>query len=345
MTGGEIPSYLEGYDEQYATDPKVAAISWFTEAKYGLFLHYGLYSVDARHEWIQYLEKIPVAEYAKLFDRFTADKFDADYICDLAVDSGMRYINITTRHHDSFCLFDTKQTPFNSVNSSAKRDLIAELADACRTKGLGLFFYYSHGRDWRHPHGPRNEDWGGAPRPKYDSPDPAYAPDDEYDMGRYVDFMAAQIEELLTQYGPVAGIWLDGRGVPKSGDWSKFRITELYEMIGSLQPQCLISYKEGVTGTEDFRAPEYKATQESDKPIEICATLFPDKLWGYSAEQVHQSKTPDEVWEMIRRARERNANLLLNTGPRGDGSIDPIHDRLLRAVGKRLRREGFGDRD
>jgi len=341
MTATEVPSYLKGYEQRYRIDPRGAALAWFKDAKYGLFLHYGLYSVDARHEWIQYLERIPVAEYAKLMDRFTADRFDAGYICDLTIDAGMKYINITTRHHDSFCLFETKQTPFNSVNSPAHRDLIAELAEACRGRGLGLFFYYSHGRDWRHPHGPRNEDWGGAPRPKYDQPDPAYAPDHDYDLGKYVDFVAAQIRELLTQYGPVAGIWLDGRGVPMSGDWSKFKLTELYAMIRELQPQCLISYKEGVTGTEDFRAPEYKATEADDKPIEICATLFPDKLWGYSSELVHQSKTADEVWDMIARARERNANLLLNTGPCGDGSIHPIHDRVLREVGVRLRKKGF----
>ena len=161
-------------------------------------------------------------------------------------------------------------------------------------------------------------------------------------MRIYVDFMANQIRELLTQYGPVAGIWFDGLRVPKSGDWqTRFRANELYAMIRSLQPQCLISYKEGLTGTEDFRAPEYKATEADDKPIEICATLFPDRLWGYSAELVNRSKTADEVWDMLRRARERNANLLLNTGPRADGAIPPPHARILRSVGERLRTEGF----
>ena len=112
-------------------------------------------------------------------------------------------------------------------------------------------------------------------------------------------------------------------------------------MIRRLQPQCLISYKEGLLGTEDFRAPEYRATEADDKPIEICATLFPDKVWGYSAEQVAQSRTAEDVWEMLRRARERNANLLLNTGPRADGSIHPLHAQVLRTVGARLRSEGF----
>src|SRR5512144_2056482 len=143
-----MPSYLKGYEELYRRDPRAAARQWFREAKFGLFLHYGLYSLEGRHEWLQFREKIPVAQYAKLKDRFTAAKFDVDAITDLALAAGMRYVNITTRHHDSFCLFATKQTDFNTVNSPARRDLVRELADACHKKGLGLCLYYSHGRDW-----------------------------------------------------------------------------------------------------------------------------------------------------------------------------------------------------
>lgn len=337
----DVPTYLKGYEAQYATDPRAAAIAWFRDAKYGLFLHYGLYSLLARHEWVQYLEKIPVAEYEKLIDDFTAEGFDADYIADFALDCGMKHINITTRHHESFCLWDTKQTPFNSVNSPAHRDLIQDLAEACRKRGLGLFFYYSHGRDWKHPHGPNNDEWGGSPRPHYDPPDPAYAYGKEHNLQIYVDFMSAQIRELLTNYGPVAGIWLDGLAIPRSGDHTEFRVVELYDMIRSLQPQTLISYKEGLLGTEDFRAPEYKATEATDKPIEICTTIYPGKVWGYAAHLAGQHKSADEVWDILRNARERGCNLLLNTGPRPDGSIDPEDEAILRAVGARLRQEGF----
>ncbi|MEY5012904.1 MAG: hypothetical protein RLY69_619 [Verrucomicrobiota bacterium] len=127
----EIPTYLKGYEKIFAENPRAAALRWFREAKFGLFLHYGLYSLEGRHEWLQLYEKIPIATYAKLKDRFTAEKFDADFITDLALAAEMRYVNITTRHHDGFCLFATKQTDFNSVNSPAKRDLVAELANAC----------------------------------------------------------------------------------------------------------------------------------------------------------------------------------------------------------------------
>ena len=212
-----VPSYLKGYEKLYARDPRAAAIQWFRDAKFGMFLHYGLYSLLGRHEWVQLRELIPVAKYAKLKNQFTAAKFDANAIADLAVAAKMRYINITTRHHDSFCLFRTKQTDFNSVNSPAKRDLVGELAAACRKKGLGLFFYYSHGRDWKHPHAPNNDEWGGQARPKYDPPEPTYASGKDHDLQKYLDFMTAQITELLTNYGPIAGIWLDGIAVPASG--------------------------------------------------------------------------------------------------------------------------------
>ena len=210
----EVPTYLKGYTALYRDNPRAAALQWFREAKFGLFLHYGLYSLLKDHEWVQFRRKMPVAEYAKLKEQFTADKFDANAITDLALAAQMRYVNLTTRHHDSFCLFASKQTDFNSVTSPAKRDLVGELAAACRQKGLGLCLYYSHGRDWRHPHAPNNDRWGGSARPAYDPPEPTYAYGQEHDLQKYLDFVTAQVTELLTHYGPIAAIWLDGIGVP-----------------------------------------------------------------------------------------------------------------------------------
>jgi len=335
-----VPSYLENYSDLYAKDPREAALHWFREAKYGLFLHYGLYSLLGRHEWVQWREKIPVAEIAALKDRFAAEKFDAEYIADFAVACGMKYVNLTTRHHDSFCLFETAQTDFNSVASPARRDLVGELARACARRGLGLCLYYSHGRDWRHPHAPNNDEWGGNARPDYDPPEPAYAYGDEHDLGIYIDFMTAQIRELLTQYGPVAAIWLDGIAVPLSGDRTKFRCQELYDLIHSLQPQVLVSYKQGLLGTEDFFAPEHEAVESRGKPMEICTTMCPGS-WGYMASEAGNHKKADQVWETIRYARKNRCNLLLNTGPLPDGSIDPEDEEVLLKVGERLRAEGF----
>ena len=337
------PSYLRGYEDLYRKNPRQAAIEWFRDARFGLFMHYGLYSLLGRHEWVQFREMIPVKEYEKLKDRFTAEKFDADFITDLALAAQMKYVNITTRHHDSFCLFETKQTDFHSVNSPAKRDLVGELAEQCRKKGLGFFLYYSHGRDWRHPHAPNNDDWGGNARPRYEQPDPRYKTGSEHDLQKYVDFMTAQITELLTQYGPIAGIWLDGIAVPLKGDAARFKCQELYDLIHSLQPQTLVSYKQGLLGTEDFFAPERHGRgvkYRGDKPLEVCDTLQP-RGWGYIKEVDGKHKPPAEVMKMLSYAASQKASLLLNTGPLPDGSIHPEDEKTLREVGRLIRQNGF----
>ena len=362
----EVPSYLEDFRDLCAQDPHQAAIEWFRAARFGLFMHYGLYSIPGGEwkgkevvhlfdpdrpvaEWIQFHGKIPVAEYAKLKDEFTAEKFDADHVTDVALVAEMKYVNITTRHHDSFCLFRTNETDFNSVNSPAKRDLVAELAEQCQKKKLGLFLYYSHGRDWRHPHAPALE-WGRTARPPYEQPQPEYIDDAEVDIGKYVAFMERQITELLTQYGPVAGIWLDGEGILK-GYAAKLpggleevigilKLKELYAMIRRLQPQCLISYKKGVTMTEDFLTPEREGfdLHKLGKPLEINTTLQAHS-WGYNKFSQHR-KSVGEIMETLASARELPANLLLNTGPMGDGSLVPEEEATLREIGEQLRRSG-----
>jgi alpha-L-fucosidase len=334
-----VPEYLGEYAELYAEDPRKAALAWFRDARYGLFIHYGLYSLLGRHEWVQLREKIRLDEYARLKDSFTAEKFDPDFITDLALEAGMAYVNLVTRHHDSFCLFKSRQTDFHSVNSPAKRDLVGEMAKACREKGLGLFLYYSHGRDWKHPHAPNNDAWGGNARPRYDPPEPTYAYGAEHDLNRYLEFVLMQVSELLTSYGPIAGVWLDGIAVPLSRDRSKFRCQELYDHIHQSQPQVLASYKQGLLGTEDFITPEHRAVQNPNgKPMEINTTLQ-ERGWGWVKDERHLG--PDDVWEKLREAGKLGANLLINTGPLGDGSIHPEDVKTLREVGRRLGEEGF----
>jgi alpha-L-fucosidase len=359
LSAAEVPPYLSDYASLYGREPHQAAIEWFKNAKRGLFLHYGLYSLlggeyqgrEVRHlfnpdnpvaEWIQFHGKIPVGEYAKLKEDFTAAKFDADFITDLALAADMKYVNITTRHHDSFCLFKTNETDFHSLNSPAKRDLVAELAEQCSKKKLGLFLYYSHARDWKHPHAPTNE-WSRTCRPHYAKPQPEYVPDDEVVISKYVEFMDRQITELLTQYGPVAGIWLDGEGVPKSyakkleGGLKEavniLQVNQLYAKIRKLQPQCLISYKKGLTGTEDFLTPERKTfgLNASDKPLEINTTLQAHS-WGYNKYTKHR-KTPAEIQKLLDMAAKVPANVCLNSGPMGDGSIVKEEADTLRALG------------
>ncbi len=338
----KAPLYLKDFSHAYASDPRKAAIDWFNDARYGLFIHYGLYSILGRHEWVMYNEKIHVADYAKLKDEFKADKFDADFITDLALESGMKYINLTTRHHDSFCLWDTRYSDFKSTNSPAKRDLVAELSEQCNKKGLAFFLYYSHGRDWRHPHAPNNDQYGGAARPEYATPEPFYKYGSEHKLNLYVEFMKNQISELLENYGPIAGIWLDGIGTPLTGDIAAFECQDLYNTIHSKQPQVLVSYKQGLLGTEDFLAPErkYDKGNKPQKPLEICDHLQ-KKGWGYTKTEDGNHKTADDVIKMLKTAGSYPANLLLNTGPLPSGQMHPEDVVALRAAGKRIRTEGW----
>jgi alpha-L-fucosidase len=350
MTTNDIPSYLAGYEETHADDPREAAIEWFRDADYGLFMHYGLYSLLGNHEWVQYNEEIPPGEYALLQDYFTAENFDAGAIVDLAVDAGMDYVNLTSKHHEGFCLFDSDWTTYTSADAPAGRDLVGELAEACDDAGLGLFLYYSHGIDWRHPHAPNNDDWGTPARPDYDDRPGIYA-DAGHDLERYLDYAEAQIVELLENYGPIAGIWLDLHSVPDRHP-ERLHLEELYGTIRDRQPQTLISYKYGITGTEDFVAPEHEAEDgDPDKPTEICTTMIPsaeygDEIgvsWGYLAEAEGKHKDAGEVWDALAEATRNGHNLLLNTGPLPDGAIDPEDEAVFREVGARIREEGLPD--
>ena len=363
MTGEglSIPSYLAGYEGLYALGPRKAALAWFADARFGLFVHYGLYSLLGRHEWAMYRESIPIVEYESLKSRFTAERFDTDFVTDLALEAGMRYLTITTRHHDSFCLFDSQASDYSSVQSPASRDLIAELAGECRRKGLGLFLYYSYALDWRHPYFyPRSVFAMG--RPDYGGAEPRYKWRQDEDFRHYIAFVHGQIRELLTAYGPVAGIWFD----PIMGYYARpdlFPIQETYALIRALQPQALIAFKQGATGNEDFASPERsghslagrvrerigteaagvarRAWQKNKgKHNEICDTLQVG-AWGYVEADDGKHRTPEAVWDMLTDAHRQNCNLLLNTGPLPDGSIHHEDVKTLKAVGRRIRAAGW----
>jgi alpha-L-fucosidase len=342
-----VPSHLRHFADLHATDPRAAALAWFRQAGFGLFIHYGLYSLLGKGEWVQFHERIPIAEYAKLKDRFTAAKFDARAIAAVAQAAGMQYVTLVCKHCDSFCLWATRATDFNSVNSPARRDLVAEMAAACRERCLGFFVFYEHGFDWRHPHGPAPWDWKSkSVRPAYEPPDPFYASREQYDFERYVRYAYEGVSELCANYGPLAGVWLDGIAIPMSGDKARFRVPELYARIRQLQPQGLICYKSGLyPELEDFMAPELPQLAKAEanrggKPMEICRTMQKrsprapkGQLWGWLDGADHV--TPDEVMQMLAEAGARHANLLLNVGPLPDGSLHPEDVATLREVGRR----------
>jgi len=340
-TESAIPPHLKGREEQFRENPRQASLTWFLDAQFGLFIHYGLYSLDGVHPFHQFNKKIPVREYEKLADRFTAEKFDADAICDLAVEANMKYVTLVTKHCEGFCLWDTKQTAFNTARTAAKRDLVAEMVKACNRRGLGFFAFYEYGFDWHHPHGPRRKDFNvGIVEVNYPTPEPTYAHGKDYDLNRYIDYAHAQIEELLTNYGPIAGIWLDGAAVPTKGDRSQFRCQELYDKIHRLQPHALVSFKWGVIGTEDFNAPEKGQIQSikagEAKPVELCEPL--NSGWGYVKGVRHQNA--DWVMQRLAFTEQKKMNYLLNIGPLGDGSVFPDDVKTLKEVGRRIRKGG-----
>ncbi len=345
-----FPKFLTGYEDLYNQDPRAATLKWFSEADFGLFMHYGVYSQRKHGEWVQLREQIPVAEYAKLKDTFDPKNFDADKITDMAVSAGMKYVNLTARHHDSFCLFRTNETDFNSIDACG-RDLVGELVDACHAKGLGLFLYYSYALDWKHPYFyPRETaqlDWHNS-RPDYAEPQPEYKFEKDEDFLHYVKFAHTQLKELVYRYRPLAGIWLD----PIMGYYARpdlFPIEQTYQIIREAQPGILICFKQGANGDEDFVAPERepRAHQSGgklaadvwelnkNKPIEICDTLQP-RVWGYDERNEGEHRTADDVIAMLEHCKKYDANLLLNTGPLPDGSIDPVDEQTLLEVGQRL---------
>jgi alpha-L-fucosidase len=345
----DIPAYLTDQEEAFRNNPRATNLEWFQKADYGLFIHYGLYSLLEKGEWVQLRDTIPVAEYAKLKDRFTASAFDADHITDVALKAGMKYITITSKHHDGFCLFDTKATDFNVLHSPAGRDLIKELYDACEQKGLALFLYYSYGADWKHPYFYSRESGWSAARPAYKETQPEYKYQKEADFQIYVDFVHEQLREILTQYPHIAGIWFD----PIMGYYSRpdlFPIDSTYALVRSLSSHALISFKQGANGDEDFMAPErggnarvgqqFEVARKvyelnKDKPREICNTLQP-RAWGYNKEHDGNHKSTEEVLQMLSDARAMDANLLLNVGPKGDGSFPEEDIRALTEAGNIL---------
>jgi alpha-L-fucosidase len=356
-----IPPHLSEYQDLYIQNPKKASLEWFRDARFGLFMHYGLYSQLGRGEWVMYHENIPIKEYETLKNTFTARNFNADQVTDMAMEAGMKYINITARHHDSFCLFDSDISEYNSMQSPAKRDLVGELAEQCHAKRMGLFLYYSYALDWRHPYFyPRH--YFAIARPDYPNPEKVYKFRDDDDFLIYIDFVHGQLKELLTNYGPLAGIWFD----PIMGYYARpqlFPVEETYTMIRKHQPHALISFKQGATGTEDFAAPERHGQSLEERVLnrigpkeaeiaakawasnksrhnEICDTMQPG-AWGYRKADDGKHATPDEVLRKLEEAASRNCNLLLNTGPLPDGDIDPTDRLSLSEVGKHIRKQGW----
>ncbi|MCG6923159.1 MAG: alpha-L-fucosidase [Acidobacteria bacterium] len=334
VLGGTLPSAAqEGYRP---TPENLEARAWFRDARFGLFIHWGVYSVLGRGEWVMQNEKIPIAEYEKLPPRFNPTEFDPTAWVAMAKAAGMRYITITSKHHDGFAMYDSKTSDYDIVDRTPYgKDVLKMLAEECRKEGLKLFFYYSQ-LDWHHPdYFPRGRtgQWSGRPEAG------------EWD--RYLDYMDAQLTELLTGYGPLGGIWFDGWWDRPEADW---RLERTYSLIHELQPGALIGsnhHRKPFPG-EDFQMferdlPGHNTAGWNDQaeigtlPLEMCETI--NRSWGYNADD-DRHKSLKELVHLLVKAAGYDANLLLNVGPKPDGTIQPQFVERLREVGDWLRRNG-----
>lgn len=289
-------------------------LKWFVEARFGMFIHWGLYSLLGRAEWVMYLEDIPREEYARYASIFRAERYSPEEWAECAKEAGMRYMVMTTRHHDGFSLFDTKYSDFKSTRTPAGRDLIGEYVDACRREGLKVGIYYSL-LDWR---------WDAYRK----------GPDDAKEWERFLEYVHGQVEELCSNYGRIDILWFDGNWPYKPEHW---RAEELLNKVRKLQPHIIVNNRTGLPG--DFDTPEQHVPwwAPPQRAWETCMTT--NDSWGYF-EGDRNWKTPRQVISTLVTVVSMGGNLLLNVGPRGDGSFPPEAVELLSHVGAWMRRNG-----
>lgn len=321
----------------YQPSPEnLKAREWFQDAKFGLFIHWGVYSVLGKGEWVMNNDKMTASDYATLPSRFNPVQFDAGRWVGMAKDAGQKYITITSKHHDGFAMWATKQSKWNIVDATSYgKDPIRMLADECHKQGVKLFFYHSH-LDWTHTdYFPRGRTGLASGRPE------------SGDFNRYLDFMDAQLTELLTNYGEIGGIWFDGIWDRKDAEW---RLRKTYDMIHKLQPQALIGNNHHLAPFEgeDFQMfekdlPGQNAAGFSGEakigklPLETCDTI--GTAWGYNPNEKRLKSTKQLLHTLIR-AAGMNANFLLNVGPRPDGMIQDEFSARLGEMGAWLKKYG-----
>jgi alpha-L-fucosidase len=309
----------------------------FQDAKFGMFIHWGVYSVLGTGEWVFHDRALTLDEYNRLPLFFDPEKFDAKTWVALAKAAGMKYITITSRHHDGFAMFDSKVSDWNIVQRTPyKKDPLKMLAEECHRQGIKLFFYYSQ-LDWHNPdYYPRGATSWDNGRPN------------RGDWNSYLDdYMDGQLRELLTNYGPIGGIWFDGMWDKPDADW---HLARTYALIHKLQPAALIipNHHQSPKPGEDVQTFErdlpgqnsagFNTTYISKQlPLESCDTL--NGSWGFNIAD-NKYKSPTELERRLVQAAGNNSNLLLNIGPMPNGEIQPEFVTRLQAVGEWLSKYG-----
>ena len=326
--------------EYVPTKENIEAREAFADKRFGVFIHWGIYSMFAQGEW--YMNRgVDAQEYAKAAGGFYPAAFNAREWVQTIKASGAKYICFTTRHHDGFSMFDTKVSDYDIMDASPfKRDIVAELAEACRDEGIALHFYYSL-LDWTREDYPVGRTGLNTGRRG-----------DSQDYDSYMRFMKHQLTELLTNYGDIGAIWFDGLwdhdSDPQPFDWS---LDEIYSHIHSVDPSCLIGNNHHLTPFEgeDFQMFERDLPGEnttgwaadqtvSTLPLEMCQTM--NGMWGYKVEDQNY-KSVDELIRLIVRAASKGSNLLLNVGPQPDGNLPAAAVERLAGIGRWM--EQFGE--
>ena len=303
-------------EQQIDTDDTTA---WFRQAAFGMFIHWGVYSIPARGEWVMHHEQIPPEEYKRLAQQFNPHRYDPEEWVALAKAAGMKYMVLTTKHHDGFALFDSQVSDFTSVKTAAQRDLVAEYARACRKGGLKVGFYFSL-PDWQCPaffRGPDRDPTGWA---------------------EYLAYVHGQVRELCTNYGKIDLLWYDSMMAPglRLGTAEDWRAKELNVMVRKLQPHILINNRSGLP--EDFDTAEQRLhASEPGRLWELCMTM--NNQWGWFAVDTLWKPTKQLVHTLTACATG-GGNLLLNVGSKPDGTIPPQSVKRLREMGRWLEVNG-----
>jgi alpha-L-fucosidase len=317
-----------------------ARLAWWREARFGMFIHWGLYALPAGEwkgkpvsgigEWIMFKERIPIAEYEELAAQFNPVQFDAEAWAQLAQDAGMKYLVITAKHHDGFALFASQADAFNIVEATPfKRDVIAELAAACARRDIKFGVYYSQAQDWHAP--------GGAiwETPHQDAPrweKTRWDARQEGDFDEYLERKAIpQLRELLSNYGPISIVWFD----TPLNVMTVERAAKIEKLVHELQPHCLVSGRLGGQHQADYDSEGDNRIPRAVRPgdWETPATL--NHTWGYKKDD-HDWKTPEQLIFNLVDIVSKGGNYLLNVGPTGEGIIPQPSADSLRAVGRWL---------
>jgi len=312
-------------------------IGWFVHDRFGLFIHWGLYALPARHEWVKHNERIPNETYQKYFDRFDPDLYDPRQWADAAARAGMKYFVVTTKHHEGFCLWDSKLTAYKAPNTPAKRDLLRPMVEAFRERNLRVGFYHSL-IDWHHPQyvldphiGPYREH---ADREKMNK---------GRDQATYAAYLHGQVKELLTEFGPVDVLWLDFSYPKEDGtgkgrkDWQSEKLVQL---VRELQPKIILNDRLDLSDAWDVKTPEQfqpRAWIEvNGVPVvwEACQTF--SGSWGYHRDEMNWRST-DELVRTLIDCVSKGGNLLLNVGPTGRGEFDERARNRLAGIGEWMR--------